>query len=66
MKKDYKKYLNGLRNGIGKEYENNILIFEGEYLNGKRNGIGKVYKNNKLINICRTICKRRRIQRKIL
>jgi antitoxin component YwqK of YwqJK toxin-antitoxin module len=30
------KFLNGLRNGKGKEYENGKLIYEGEYLNGKR------------------------------
>ena len=47
----YKKfegeYLNGERNGKGKEYiYNNFegkLIFEGEYLNGERNGKGKEY-----------------------
>ena len=38
------EYLNGKRNGKGKEYEyNGNLIFEGEYLNGKRNGKGKEY-----------------------
>ena len=41
------EYLNGERNGKGKEYvyndHNNRLIFEGEYLNGKRNGKGKEY-----------------------
>jgi antitoxin component YwqK of YwqJK toxin-antitoxin module len=36
------EYLNGKRNGIGKEFYNNGKIkFEGEYLNGKRNGKGK-------------------------
>ena len=36
------EYLNGIRNGKGKEYDGNSHIkFEGEYLNGKRNGIGK-------------------------
>ena len=35
-------YLNGERNGKGKEYyDNGNLIYEGEYLNGKRNGNGK-------------------------
>ena len=29
-------YLNGIRNGKGKEYKLNKLIFEGEYLNGGR------------------------------
>ena len=38
------EYLNGLRNGKGKEYYGNgKLKFEGEYLNGKRNGKGKGY-----------------------
>ena len=30
------EYLNGKRNGKGKEYFGTILIFDGEYLNGKR------------------------------
>ena len=38
------KYLNGKRNGKGKEYKNyGKLIFEGNYLIGKRNGKGKEY-----------------------
>ena len=38
------EYLNGKRNGKGKEYNDNWLIkYEGEYLNGKRNGKGKEY-----------------------
>ena len=39
------EYINGIRNGKGKEYDkyNGTLIFEGEYLNGKRNGKGKEY-----------------------
>ena len=38
------EYLNGKRNGKGKEYyDNGKLLFEGEYLNGKRNGKGKQY-----------------------
>ena len=38
------QYLNGKRNGKGKEYKYpGILIFEGEYFNGKRNGKGKEY-----------------------
>ena len=38
------EYLNGKRNGKGKEYwYNSKLRFEGEYLNGKRNGKGKEY-----------------------
>ena len=33
------EYLNGKRNGKGKEYnENGDLLFEGEYSKGKRNG----------------------------
>ena len=33
------EYLNGKRNGKGKEYDKDgELIFEGEYLNGFRNG----------------------------
>ena len=41
------EYLNGERNGKGKEYYwNKQLKFEGEYLNGKQwNGIG--YEGNK-------------------
>ena len=38
------EYLNGKRNGKGKEYYyDGLLKFEGEYLNGKRNGKGKEY-----------------------
>ena len=36
-------YINGERNGKGKEYEHGKLIFEGEYLKGRRNGKGKEY-----------------------
>ena len=45
------EYINGERNGKGKEYSlNNKLLYEGEYLNGKRNGLGKEYdKNGNLI-----------------
>ncbi len=36
------------KNGKGKEYYNNELIFEGEFINGKRwNGLGYDKKNNK-------------------
>ena len=35
------QYLNGKRNGYGKEYCFDKLLFEGQYLNGKRNGYGK-------------------------
>ena len=38
------EYLNGERNGKGKEYSyDGTIIFEGEYLHGKRNGKGKEY-----------------------
>ena len=39
------QYLNGLRNGKGKEYDsiNGQLKFEGEYKNGNRNEKGKEY-----------------------
>ena len=39
------EYLNGERNGKGKEYDYfRKLKFEGEYLNGKRwNGISRIY-----------------------
>ena len=36
------QYLNGERNGYGKEYKGG-LIFEGEYVEGERNGRGKEY-----------------------
>ena len=39
------EYINGKRNGKGKEYWDIIkkVKFEGEYLNGKINGKGKKY-----------------------
>ena len=37
------EYLNGKRNGKGKEYKDEDLIYEGHYLNGKRDGKGKEY-----------------------
>ena len=38
------EYLNGKRNGKGKQYDiDGFLIYESEYLNGKRNGHGKEY-----------------------
>ena len=41
------EYLNGKKNGKGKEYyENGKLKFEGEYLNGEKNGKGKEYDEN--------------------
>ena len=36
-------YLNGERNGKGKEYKFGDLIYEGEYLNDKRHGKGKEF-----------------------
>ena len=41
------EYLNGKRNGKGKEYyDNGELLFEGDYLNGKKwNGKIKKYMN---------------------
>ena len=44
------EYLNGIKNGKGKEYQYGKLIYEGEYLNGKRNRKGKEY-SNKNINL---------------
>ena len=43
-----KRYIEGERNGKGKEYSSdiNILLFEGEYLDRKRNGKGKEYNDN--------------------
>ena len=53
--KEYKikfegEYLNGKKNGKGKEYyENGKIKYEGEYINGERNGKGKeYYRNGKL------------------
>ena len=48
---DYKeisgKFIEGERNGKGKEYNDDYrLLFEGEYLNGKRHGKGKEYYDN--------------------
>ena len=38
------EFINGIKNGKGKEYDIfNLLEFEGEYLNGKRHGKGKEY-----------------------
>ena len=46
------EYLNGKRNGNGKEYGlNNNLLYEGEFLNGKRNGKGKEYYSNGKLKI---------------
>ena len=41
------EYLNGQRNGKGREYyKNGPKKFEGEYLNGQRHGKGKEYGEN--------------------
>ena len=42
------EYLNGKRNGKGKEYyaRNERICYVGEYLNGVRNGKGKEYDCN--------------------
>ena len=41
-------YLNGQRNGNGKEYDDEgKLLFEGEYIKGKRHGKGKEYDEKK-------------------
>ena len=40
------EYINGERNGKGKEYEDDKLIFEGLYKDNKRNGKGKEYNSN--------------------
>ena len=37
------EYLNGKKNGKGKEYYGSKILFEGEYLKGKRHGKGKEY-----------------------
>ena len=37
------------KNGKGKEFKNDQLIFEGNYLNYKKSGEGKEYNNNKII-----------------
>ena len=40
------QYLNGKRNGKGKEKIVNSITYKGEYLNGKKNGKGKEYFND--------------------
>ena len=42
------EFLNGKKNGKGKEYLGDTLFFEGEYLNGKRNGKGKKFFDEEL------------------
>ena len=41
--------MKGLKNGKGKGYQDNKIIYEVEYLNYKRNGKGKGYEDNKII-----------------
>ncbi len=44
------EYKNGKREGIGKEFNDGIVIYEGKYKDGKREGNGKEYnKYGKLI-----------------
>ena len=43
------EYLDGKRNGEGKEYKDDILVFEGEYHKGKRHGNGKEFLDDNLI-----------------
>ena len=42
------QYINGNKNGKGKEYLYNHLLYEGEYLCGKRHGKGKLYRKKEL------------------
>ena len=59
------EYLNGKRNGKGREYDNNGNIkFEGEYLNGKRNGKGKEYYDNDKLYLRRIFKWRKKWKRK--
>ena len=52
MKRFEGEYINGLRNGKGKEFDDNgILIFEGEYINGLRNGKGKQFDSDGRITV---------------
>ena len=41
------EYLNGIKNGKGKEFYKNLLLFDGEYLNGYRIS-GKLFIHGKL------------------
>ena len=43
------EFMNGKRDGKGKEYNNGELIYEGEYIKGVREGKGKEYNNGELI-----------------
>ena len=44
------EYLNGQKNGIGKEYnDEGQLIFKGEYINGQKNGFGVEYNEYGLV-----------------
>ena len=43
--------MNGLKNGIGKEYDSGKLAFKGEYLNDEKNGNAIKYnRSDKLIS----------------
>ena len=45
----YGTYLNGVRNGYGKEYRNSLKVFEGNFIKGIRNGYGKDYFDDRRI-----------------
>ena len=44
------EYLNGKRNGFGKEYSFDVLKYEGEFSDGKKNGFGKQYGSYGILN----------------
>ena len=56
------EYLNGEKNGNGKEYDYNSgkLRFEGKYLNGEKNGKGKEYYTNDKLKFEGELFKRRK------
>ena len=44
------EYLNGKRNGKGKEYnDKGIIVFEGDYVKGTKTGKGKEYVKGRLV-----------------
>ena len=43
------EFINGERNGNGKEFYDGRLKFEGKYSKDKRNGNGKEFKNGEII-----------------
>lgn len=42
----YGSWKNGLRNGYGIEYVNELIIYEGEFEEGLRSGVGELYLSN--------------------